>query len=100
MNLLTRNVRTALLVSGLVLGGLGVVGFGPSLGTGKVQAQARQRTGNERHPHIRKAINDLKQARTELKEAAHDFGGHRQQALDAVDNASKQLETCLKYDKQ
>jgi hypothetical protein len=35
-----------------------------------------------------------------LKEADHDFGGHRKEALEAVDVAIKQLELALKYDKK
>jgi hypothetical protein len=34
-----------------------------------------------------------------LKIAAHDFGGHRDEAVEAVDKAIRQLEECLKCDK-
>src|SRR6516225_1875614 len=33
------------------------------------------------HPHMHHALHELKEARVELKEAAHDFGGHREKAL-------------------
>ena len=56
--------------------------------------------GKERHPHIRAAIRELQEARRELQTAAHDFGGHRAEALEAVDNAIKQLHQALKYDKK
>lgn len=56
--------------------------------------------GKERHPHIRHAIKELKAAREELKEAAHDFGGHRVDALKAVDEAILQLDAALNYDKK
>jgi hypothetical protein len=39
---------------------------------------------------------ELGDARKELKEAAHDFGGHRVKALAAVDAAIKQLDIALK----
>ena len=53
----------------------------------------------EPHPHIRAALHELREARAELKTAAHDFGGHRVEALEATDQAIRQLEECLKYDK-
>jgi len=54
----------------------------------------------EQHPHIRAAISELREARRELETAAHDFGGHRKEALEAVDNAIKQLQQALQYDKK
>lgn len=54
----------------------------------------------EPHPHIRAALHELREAQSELKRAAHDFGGHREEALEATDKAIHQLEECLKYDKK
>ncbi|HLJ29302.1 MAG TPA: hypothetical protein VKY85_21525 [Candidatus Angelobacter sp.] len=54
----------------------------------------------EPHPHIRAAIRELREARHELETAAHDFGGHKKEAIEAVDNAIKQLQEALKYDKK
>ena len=54
----------------------------------------------EQHPHIRTAIRELREARRELETAAHDFGGHRKEAMEAVDNAIKQLQEALQYDKK
>jgi len=51
------------------------------------------------HPEIRAAINAIDRARTHLNEAAHDFGGHRVDAIKALDEAQKQLNICLQYDK-
>lgn len=56
--------------------------------------------GAEQHPHIRAALRELREARRELETAAHDFGGHRKEAIEAVDNAIKQLEQALQYDKK
>ena len=56
--------------------------------------------GEEQHPHIRAAIHELEEAKHELQTAAHDFGGHRAEALEAVDNAIKQLRQALQYDKK
>jgi hypothetical protein len=52
--------------------------------------------GEPRHPHMHHALRELREARTELKEASHDFGGHRVKALEAVDAAIKQIDTALK----
>ncbi|MFZ3210121.1 MAG: hypothetical protein WA188_01270 [Terriglobales bacterium] len=52
----------------------------------------------ERHPEIREAIAALRRAREHMEHAAHDFGGHRVEAIRATDDAIHQLEICLKYD--
>jgi hypothetical protein len=53
----------------------------------------------EPHPQIRAAIAALRRAKQHMEHAAHDFGGHRVEALKATDEAIRQLETCLQYDK-
>ena len=53
----------------------------------------------EAHPQIREAIAALRRAKEHMEHAAHDFGGHRVEALKATDEAIRQLEICLKYDK-
>lgn len=54
----------------------------------------------ERHPEIRRAIAALERAKTDLRRANHDFGGHRAAALDACDKAIEQLRLALQYDKR
>jgi hypothetical protein len=54
----------------------------------------------EQHPHIRTALHELREAKKELQTASHDFGGHRKEAIEAVDNAIKQLQEALEYDKK
>jgi len=51
------------------------------------------------HPyhHFHHALWELRDARKELEEAKHDFGGHREKALHAVKGAIKQLELILAY---
>lgn len=66
----------------------------------RTQNQDRDRGGRERHPHIRGAIRELQEAKKELQTAAHDFGGHREEALKAVDEAIRQLQQALQYDKK
>ena len=49
------------------------------------------------HPRIRQAIGALQNARYDLVHAAHDFGGHKNDAIAAVDHAIEQLNICLGY---
>jgi hypothetical protein len=53
----------------------------------------------EPHPEIRQAIGALRNVRNHLEHAAHDFGGHRVEAIKAIDESLRQLNECLKYDK-
>jgi len=53
----------------------------------------------ERHPKIHEALVAPRASREGLEHAAHDFGGHRVEAMPAIDEAIKQLEIFLKYDK-
>lgn len=52
----------------------------------------------EPHPQIHEALGALRRAKEHLEHAAHDFGGHRVEALRATEEAIRQLEICLKYD--
>jgi hypothetical protein len=51
------------------------------------------------HPEINGAIRALERAKTHLQAAAHDFNGHRADALAACDQAIKQLQIIIAYDK-
>jgi hypothetical protein len=51
------------------------------------------------HPEIHDALASLRHAREHLEHAAHDFGGHRVDALRATDEAIHQLEVCLKFER-
>jgi hypothetical protein len=56
-------------------------------------------TPAEPHPQIREALAALRRAKEHMEHAAHDFGGHRVEAIKATDEAIRQLELCLKFDK-
>ena len=64
-------------------------------GTGKLDADFYKKYTH--HPHIHHALHELKEARTELREAKHDFGGHREAALRDVNYSIEQLELALKF---
>lgn len=65
----------------------------------KAQPVPAKATPAEPHPQIREAIASLRRAKGHMEHAAHDFGGHRVEALRATDEAIRQLELCLKFDK-
>jgi hypothetical protein len=69
------------------------------LGMGLIGSMAFARP-LEPHPHIRSAIVELQEAKKELQSAAHDFGGHRVDAIRAIDGALKQLRLAQQFDKQ
>ena len=68
--------------------------------TPAVKITAQEKKGGEQHPHIRATIHELQEAKHELQVAAHDFGGHRKEALESVDTAIRQLQEALQYDKK
>jgi hypothetical protein len=64
-----------------------------------VQPTAEPAASPEPHPEIHEALAALRRAKDHMEHAAHDFGGHRVDALKATDEAIRQLEICLKYDR-
>ncbi|HLJ62952.1 MAG TPA: hypothetical protein VKT70_02520 [Stellaceae bacterium] len=54
----------------------------------------------EHHPRIEAAIRSLREAREDLEHAAHDFGGHRREAIEAIDRAIIELEEARKFDRR
>lgn len=52
----------------------------------------------ERHPEIRAALEALHNAKAHLEHAAHDFHGHRVDAIRAIDEADRQLRICMEVD--
>jgi predicted metal-dependent hydrolase len=53
----------------------------------------------DKHPKIEKALEAIKDAHAYIKEAPHDFNGHRVEALGILDTAIHQLELCLEEKK-
>lgn len=93
------SIRSRLACIGVVASAL--VGGGAYLAnSGLVGSTAAQAAEHERHPHLHAAIHELKEARHELKTADHDFGGHREEAVKAIDVAMEQLEVALKFDRR
>lgn len=54
----------------------------------------------ERHPQIHAAARALRQAANHLEKAAHEYGGHRAKALELVKQAEQELKEALAYAKE
>jgi hypothetical protein len=81
-----------------------ILRFAPWVGLMILGVVATPRPANttpppERHPHIRAAIHELGEAQAELRTAAHDFCGHRVDAMRDVSAAQKQLQAALACDR-
>jgi len=88
-----------------VAAGLGAAGFAfsqPAQAQGPMPPAppaARPHPRGERHPEIRLALRNLQRSKENLQRAAHDFGGHREQALDLVQRAIDQCQQALRDDR-
>lgn len=88
---MARKPLTVLVLAGMLF----LVGFSSS---GRVElAPSPAQAAAERHPKIRSAIRELREARRELEAGAKIFGGHRVKAIKAVDDAIEQLQKALTY---
>jgi len=79
--------------------------FGPwilllAVGTIATPRYANTAPPPEPHPHIHAAINELREARNELQHAAHDFCGHRVEAMRDTQAALNQLQAALACDRK
>lgn len=54
----------------------------------------------ERHPRIRAAVDALRDAQEYMRTAAHDFCGHRVQAMRDTDAALRQLRLAMECDRR
>jgi hypothetical protein len=54
----------------------------------------------ERHPSIRRALDALRAARNDLEHADDGFGGHRVEAMAAIDRAMEQLALAERFDRR
>ena len=98
MKPLIKSIRTVL--GAVAVAGLLVSTINADRVQDAVPGNAAGGAKHDKHPHIRAAIRELEGAKKELKEAAHDFGGHREDALKATDNAIEQLRKALEFDRK
>jgi hypothetical protein len=66
--------------------------FGVALSFGTFSLTAQQL-----HPKISAAIEHLRDARAYMLRQPHDFGGHRDAAIRAIDGAIREMEICQRY---
>jgi hypothetical protein len=84
------------MLASMVLGGTLLLA-GSSFDNGGVTPPAARAQKAVRHPHIRHALRELREARKELEAGEKIFGGHRAEALKAVDHAISQLQSALDF---
>jgi len=71
---------------------------GPARATARAATSAPPQR-RERHPEIRDAIQLLNQAQDHLNHAAHDFGGHRVNAMKHISEALEELHAAEQFNK-
>jgi hypothetical protein len=54
----------------------------------------------ERHPVLQRAIEQINNIKMRLQNAPHDFGGHKQKAIEALGIATSELQEALQFDKK
>jgi hypothetical protein len=81
-----------------LLAGSGVTMFAQIAVPPPPMARGEHGAGKERHPEIRRAMRALENAKNDLEHASHDFGGHRQKALEHINAAVSELSQALAYD--
>jgi hypothetical protein len=59
-----------------------------------------RRGGGESQPHMRAALEHLRQAESELQAASHDKGGHRVKAMDLIHQSESEIQAGIQYDNQ
>ncbi len=64
----------------------------------EIDTEPSSEAGGERHPNINRAISALSSAEGDLQNAAHDYCGHRVEALGAIRAALTQLRLAIECD--
>jgi hypothetical protein len=101
------NLKTRSLLAFAIAGGLVAVPLGNSMAALPVGAAAQDRRLDDdehhhdddhhhRFEHMHKALVSLREGRKQLEDAEDVFKGHREEALDHVDHAIKQVEDGLR----
>ena len=67
------------------------------LGGAAVLVNAQSNRKDDGQPKMHRALEHLEQAKTNLQEGAHDKGGHRERALQLVDQAIAEVNEGIKY---
>lgn len=70
---------------------------GPAEGPSQPEPVDEQVPGAANQPHMRDAVVLLREARRQLKEASHDKGGYREQAMELTQHAIDQLKEGIRF---
>jgi hypothetical protein len=71
-----------------------------SAGADEIEQESTGAAAGERHPNIDRAISALGSAETDLQNAAHDYCGHRVEALESTRSALNQLRLAIQCDRK
>ena len=96
-----RNITTLGICASLIVGGtIAGTSMANAQGAGTSPPPARQGKGGkvEKHPEMRMALKRLEAAKDALQKGAHDFGGHREKALDLTEKAMAEVREAIKFD--
>ena len=66
----------------------------------KKGAKAEKKEGREAHPRLVAAMRKLEASKKDLQAAASDFGGHKGEAIKAIDEAMMHLKLAMAADKK
>jgi hypothetical protein len=94
-----KRVLTALLASVALAGVLALPPVTRAQGRRNSSATKQRKTKAEGRTKIHAAIVSLQAAKAELERGESDFGGYKKDAIEAVDNALKQLRLALQFEK-
>jgi len=53
---------------------------------------------HDRYPELHKAMRKLRGAKSDLEKAAHDYGGHKLKAIEAINQALTELRAAIAAD--
>ncbi|MDB5069037.1 MAG: hypothetical protein JWM87_148 [Candidatus Eremiobacteraeota bacterium] len=90
------NVRLVVLAAALGATALGTVA---SAQQQPMYGSAYVRSGQGSDRNIRMEIRRLEQVIDSLQRDRHDYGGHREQAIDLLQRARQQLDEAIEYDR-
>jgi hypothetical protein len=94
----SKSVLIALVAGGIGVGGLQVVHAANQVKPAAVAGDQRpgvQKLDDDQYPHMHKALEDLRAAKHSLENAEPHFKGHRDKAIERVDQAIKECEDAI-----
>jgi hypothetical protein len=92
--------RSSSVLSAVLLLGILAAGAAPLMAQGrKTRASKPPAPQTSNYPRTRSAIASLEAAKAELEHSNKNFGGHKQDAIEAINDALKRLRLALQFEK-